>query len=838
MTSSSLLATPDSLMMGVIPTSTLVVFDSRVQDINTLSQALLPGSIGFTIGIQDDGLERITELLAATGAKYLSVVAHGEPGVVHLGKTPLDIRQLQSQSHQLQQWGVNEIALYSCEVAQGDVGKDLIHQLSELTGATVAAAATKIGSATLGGNWNLTVTTGEIVPLIPFAAEIVQTYQAVLVNFPTVYSTGINYTPGATSEGTSLGDFNNDGNLDLVTRTDSGDNVLVALGDGNGGFSTTQNFPSGFAPKAVNVGDFNGDGRLDLVIGHWSGVGVDNISILLGNGDGTFASATNINNIGTFGGTVQVGDFNSDGKPDIAVANILDRTVSVLLNNGNGTFGSINKINLTTSLSLLRLGDFNGDGKLDVITAGSNTNNPVSVSLGNRDGTFQPAINTLTGPGGYALDMSVGDLNGDGKLDLATINAGSNNVAILLGNGDGTFVAPTSFVVGGSSKSIAIGDFNGDGKLDLTTSGLTSVFVLQGNGNGTFGTATELRLGSLFPRAVKVGDFNKDGKPDLVTANEYGTTIYRGSISVLLNATSTRNDFNGDGKSDILWRNTNGNVALWQMNGSNLTNGSVFANVSTAWTIASTGDFDGDSKSDILWRNTTDGSVAIWQMNGATPTSQTVIGAVPTNWQISGTGDFNGDSKADILWRNTTDGSVAIWQMNGNTATAQTVVGAATTDWKITGTGDFNGDGKADILWRNDNGDVAMWEMNGTTPLSQTVVGAATTDWKIAGTGDFNGDGKADILWRNDNGQVAIWQMNGTTVLSKDLATPYPSVDSSWKIAGTSDFNGDGKADILWRNTDGSVETWLMNGSTVTAANLVSPNSIVDSSWNIAAPIL
>jgi FG-GAP-like repeat len=314
-----------------------------------------------------------------------------------------------------------------------------------------------------------------------------------------------------------------------------------------------------------------------------------------------------------------------------------------------------------------------------------------------------------------------------------------------------------------------------------------------------------------------------------------GVTNLSGAATIPVSR--TRNDFNGDYKSDVLWRNDNGDVALWQMNGSTLTTGSVFANISTAWKIASAGDFNDDGKADILWRNA-DGQVAIWQMNGATPTTQTVIGSVPTNWQISGTGNFNGDGKADILWRNTADGSVAIWQMNGNTPTAQTVVGAASTDWKISGTGDFNGDGKSDLLWRNDNGSVAMWQMNGTTPISQTVFASVSTDWQIAGTGDFNGDGKADILWRNNDGQVAIWQMNGTTALSKDLATPYPSVDNSWKISGTSDFNGDGKADILWRNDNGSVETWLMNGSTVTAANLVSPNPVVDNSWKIAAPIL
>jgi FG-GAP-like repeat len=363
-------------------------------------------------------------------------------------------------------------------------------------------------------------------------------------------------------------------------------------------------------------------------------------------------------------------------------------------------------------------------------------------------------------------------------------------------------------------------------------------------GNVSFDNVT---VADNFDRDIIGIQLNQPGSLNNITGNIRGinpngvttnitSTATKNNFTLTVTPATLRNDFNGDSKSDILWRNDNGDVALWQMNGSTLTTASAFANVSTDWKISNTGDFNGDSKADILWRNN-DGQVAIWQMNGNTPTAQTVIGAAATDWKISGTGDFNGDGKSDLVWRNN-DGQVAIWQMNGNTPTAQTVIGAASTDWKISGTGDFNGDGKSDLLWRKADGSVAMWQMNGTTPISQTVFANVSTDWQIAGTGDFNGDGKADILWRNNDGQVAIWQMNGTTVLSKDLATPYPSVDNSWKISGTSDFNGDGKADILWRNDNGSVETWLMNGSTVTTANLVSPNSVVDNSWKIAAPIL
>ena len=302
---------------------------------------------------------------------------------------------------------------------------------------------------------------------------------------------------------------------------------------------------------------------------------------------------------------------------------------------------------------------------------------------------------------------------------------------------------------------------------------------------------------------------------------------------------SVRNDFNNDQKSDILWRNNDGRVALWQMNGSTVTIGSTFATVSTDWKIASTGDFNNDNKSDILWRNT-DGRVALWTMNGATQTSGTVLATVSTDWKIASTADFGGDQKADILWRND-DGRMAIWQMDGATQLASAVVATVSTDWKIAGTGDFNGDNKSDILWRKNDGQVALWQMDGLNILSQNYLNPYPTvdnAWKIAGTGDFNGDGKSDILWRNDDGSTNIWLMDGANVLSAGPISQYPTVDNSWKISGTGDFNGDGKSDILWRNTNGSTNIWEMNGLNVLANNPTNPYPVTDNTWNIAAPIL
>jgi hypothetical protein len=185
-----------------------------------------------------------------------------------------------------------------------------------------------------------------------------------------------------------------------------------------------------------------------------------------------------------------------------------------------------------TNPASVAVGDFNGDGKLDLAVANSASNN-VSVLLGNGDGTFQAAVNYAVGTN--PASVAVGDLNGDGKLDLAVANIGSNNVSVLLGNGDGTFKAAVNYAVGSSPYSVAVGDFNGDGKLDLAVAnpGSNNVSVLLGNGDGTFQTAVNYAVGS-YPYSVAVGDFDGDGRMDLAVAN-HGSN----NVSILLQSAPT-----------------------------------------------------------------------------------------------------------------------------------------------------------------------------------------------------------------------------------------------------------------------------------------------------------
>src|SRR6266705_4080724 len=335
--------------------------------------------------------------------------------------------------------------------------------------------------------------------------------------------------------GIAVGDFNGDGKPDLAVVNFGDWNVYLLLGNGDGTFQPAKSvfFSPGF-PWYIAEGDFNGDGKLDLAVSNY---GANSVSVLLGNGDGTFKAPQTFP-VGVHPALVAVGDFNGDGKPDLAVSSVGDNTVSVFLGNGDGTFLPALISAVGANPWYFAVGDFNGDGILDLavsdygcsLDCNTSPSNTVTVLLGNGDGTFRPAPSLTVGNG--PAGVTVGDFNGDGKLDLAVANVNENTLSVLLGNGDGTFQAPHTFADPGMTHPyfVAVGDFNGDGKPDLVVTNhlFTTTSMLLGNGDGTFQPAQDFPVES-DPVFVTVGDFNGDGKPDLAVAN-----LHSLNISVLL----------------------------------------------------------------------------------------------------------------------------------------------------------------------------------------------------------------------------------------------------------------------------------------------------------------
>ena len=325
---------------------------------------------------------------------------------------------------------------------------------------------------------------------------------------------------GASPSSVAVGDFNGDGKLDMAVANFGSASISILLGNGDGTFKPPVYYglgPGSHHPTSVAVGDFNGDNRLDLAVANG---GSNDVSVFLGNGDGTFRSAvsyvTNSDLQSVVPSSVAVGDFKRDGHLDLAVAN--PGGLSVLLGNGDGTFKPFVNYAAGSTPYWVAVGDFNGDGKLDLAVANEGSND-LSVLLGKGDGTFEAAVNYATGS--QPASVAVGDFNGDGKLDVAVANMSSNNVSVLLGNGDGTFRPAINYAAGSGSRTVAVGDFNGDGKLDLVVAnngGTGSVSLLLGNGNGTFHTAVDYTAG-VQPEWVAVGDFNGDGRPDIAVAD-------------------------------------------------------------------------------------------------------------------------------------------------------------------------------------------------------------------------------------------------------------------------------------------------------------------------------
>jgi hypothetical protein len=347
----------------------------------------------------------------------------------------------------------------------------------------------------------------------------------------------------------------------------AGSQLLLRASGGPGvrpvGVSTPVDYAVGTLPFANAVGDFNGDHILDIAVANYNS---NNVSVLLGKGDGTFQPAVNYA-LGTAPSAITAVDLNHDGATDLAIADELGRTVAVLINKADGT-GNFNKPVLYPAGRAPRgivAGDLRGIGIQDLVVA-NNLGNDVSIFLGNGDGTFQPAVDYAAHT--HPKSVAVGYFSNDGHLDIACANHDSNDVSILIGNGDGTFQAPVQYPVGLNPRYVTVADFNKDGKEDLVTAngGASSISVLYGNGDGTFQPQKSF-VAAVSPRWLAVDDYNGDGFLDVATSNYGG-----GSVSVLLGTGSTSGaeflppvsynvgnnptgiasgDFNGDGKPDL-----------------------------------------------------------------------------------------------------------------------------------------------------------------------------------------------------------------------------------------------------------------------------------------------
>ncbi|MBZ5536099.1 MAG: FG-GAP-like repeat-containing protein, partial [Acidobacteriia bacterium] len=573
------------------------------------------------------------------------------------------------------------------------------------------------------------------------------------------FQAAVNYNVGTGPGSIAMGDLNGDGKVDLAVTNKASGTVSILIGNADGTFQAAGDYASGSSPYSVAMGDLNGDGKLDLAISAYNSASV---GILLGNGDGSFQAMVPYG-VGAQPEFGAIEDLNRDGKLDLAVLNYGAGTVSILLGNGDGSFQAAVNYSVGTQARFAAIEDFNGDGKLDlaVVNRGSDS---VSILLGNGDGTYQAAVNygvgdvptsiamgdfngdgridlvvtnqvpntlslllntcdsscpgvgftsTTVGAGTNPEAFAEGDFNRDGKLDLAVANAGSNNVLLLLGNGDGSFETGLTYNVGTVPSSIALGDFNGDGRTDLAISnkGSNNVSLLLGIGNGTFSTGSTYNVGTE-PSAVITGDFNRDGKVDLAVANRGSNTVSillgngNGTFQAAVNygvgsnpVSIAMRDFNWDGKLDLAVANYGSNdVSILLGNGDGTFPAAV--NYSVGTNPASVASITEEGDAILVVANSGSNNVSALIGNPDGTFSGPLDFAVGTSPQSVTPGEFNRDGGFDVAVANFGSNDISIFLNNGDGVFPAVNINGGAGPYAIV-VGDYNQDGRMDIVLAN-----------------------------------------------------------------------------------------------------------------------------------------
>lgn len=350
------------------------------------------------------------------------------------------------------------------------------------------------------------------------------------------------------------GDLDNDGDLDLTAtyRITGGDSVIVLFNNGDGTFPIHFAFPVPVRPKSLTAADFDCDGDLDLAIvctrdNHYE----DSVFVRLNNGSGIFTAHSGCP-VGGQADDVFAADLDGDGDLDLAVPNAMTDNVSVLFNDGNGVFVPQPALQYPSGSgpNSVVAADLDGDGYCDLAVTNVSADN-LFFHLNNRNGTFAAQIVYAVGDAPAPRSIRAADLDGDGDLDLSTVNAGSDDVSVLLNNGDGTFAPQSVYAVGWAPNGTSVADMDGDGDLDLAVENILDkdISVLLNNGDGTFAPHVDYSIPN-YPGSIFAADLDNNNIIDLAITGGNPPTI-----SLLFNqftpcVCGARGDIDNDGGAD------------------------------------------------------------------------------------------------------------------------------------------------------------------------------------------------------------------------------------------------------------------------------------------------
>jgi hypothetical protein len=442
------------------------------------------------------------------------------------------------------------------------------------------------------------------------------------------------YSTGSQSRPYSIvvDDFNGDKHLDIAVANYGTNNIGIFLGYGNGTFASQKIISTGSShPLFIISADFNNDNRSDIVTAN---NGTNTIGIYLGYGDGCFhIQTTYFIGYDTLPYSLAVGDFNNDKMLDIVVANYGTNDIGILLGHGNGTFAdqTTYSTSLNSNPTSIALGDFNNDSQLDIVVANYGTGN-IGMLLGYGNGTFETQRTYPIGSDSHPQYITIGDLDNDNQLDVVIVDSENDEIHILLGYGNGTFALLTTYdaVSGSKPFAVAVVDFNKDNRSDIVVvnSGTNDVHILRGYSIKSSARQKNWFLGrGSTLNSVVISDFNKNNHLDLAVSAYRGVLIMIDYINGTFMKQTTYSsgngsiaqyicigDINNDNQMDIVTANYNTDnvgVLLGQKDG-------TFANVTTYSTGSGSvpywvtlGDVNNDNRLDIISANKGSGTIGV-----------------------------------------------------------------------------------------------------------------------------------------------------------------------------------------------------------------------------------
>ncbi|CAF4329104.1 unnamed protein product, partial [Rotaria socialis] len=605
----------------------------------------------------------------------------------------------------------------------------------------------------------------------------------------------------------TVGDFNGDRHLDIAVVNSGTDDLIIVFNSGNGTFERQIQYFIGFNafPAYVTTEHLNRDNYLDIVTVNWK---YNSISVLMGQNNGIFSIPKMYSTgLGSYPMVAAIGDINNDNRSDIIIANSGVDSIGILFGYDYATFESYQNCsdNNTLRPEGIITADFNNDGYLDIAVTLFQSNS-ISILLGYGNGSFELMKTISTGLNSQPYTLTAYDFNKDGSLDIAVVNSGTQEILILRGYGNGTFLNATRYPTENVSSltSIISADINNDNHVDMIVSNyyMDSIDILFGRGNFTFDSIATYSIGSpAAPQSVAVADFDNDSQLDIVVANHGANTVtvFLGYVKVIF-------DINNVG------------ILLGYGNGS-------FSNVTTYSTgdgsaphFIGAGDFNNDSILDIaVVNNGNNGFVVLFGFGDGSFLCGNFYGTGQASapWALA-IGDFNEDNQLDIAVTNSALNSISIFLQNGKDIYAgmQSYSTGSKSQPYAVAVADLNSDGLLDIVVANygtDNIGIFLGRRGrvfSTLATYSTGTSSGPSDIDIA---DLNNDNQLDIVvsnYRIDNIAILFGYGNGSFYHRGNYSTGDYSQPSTVVIC---DFNNDKILDIAVANS-GTSNIFILYG--------------------------